>query len=102
MRVAEYVVDAAVAVNAAGHAVVGAAEQGQAVFDGAENRIGHVLPLLGTVAEPAVIGEVDEEIQVVLRRRAGHAGERVFKADQRGRFGFVGGLGRNRRRNPDK
>src|ERR1700723_3857404 len=57
MGVAKNVVNAAMSVNVARHTVVGAAEQGQAVFHGAENGVGHVLPLLGTVAEPAVIRE---------------------------------------------
>ena len=79
--VAKNVVQAAVTVNVARHTVVGAAEQGQAVFNGAESGVGHVLPLFGTVAEPAVIREVDQKIQVVLRRRAGHAGEGILKAN---------------------
>ena len=64
------------------HAVVGAAEQGEPIFHSAKNRIGQVLPLFGAFAEPAVIGEVNEKIHIVLRRIARRAGECVFKADE--------------------
>jgi len=52
-----------------------------------------VLPLLGTVAEPAVVREVDEEIEVILRGLAGDGGEGVFKANEDGGLGGVAGRG---------
>ena len=50
--------DPAVGVNPAGHAIVGAADERQAVFDGAKNGGGGVLPLFRTLAEPAVVREI--------------------------------------------
>lgn len=45
-------------IEPAGDAIVAAAEQGNAIFRGAQCRAGEVLPLRGALAEPAVVGEV--------------------------------------------
>src|ERR1035437_1278031 len=42
-----------------------------------------MLPLGGTFAKPAVVGEVYQEVGVVVRGFAGGARESVFEADQR-------------------
>ena len=83
--VAKDLAQAAVGVHPAGEAVVGAADEGEAVFDGAEQGGGGVLPLGGTFAEPAVVGEVDQEIGVVVSGFAGGAGERCPRSRSRAR-----------------
>ena len=69
------------AVDQAGHTVVAATEQGESIFHGPEYAVGHVLPLLCALAKPAVVGEVDEKVIVILCRITRAAGEGVFKTN---------------------
>ena len=81
--IGEKLVHAAMRINQAGDAVVGAADERQVVFDGAENGGGSVLPLLGTLAKPSVIGQVNQKISVVVRCIPAKFCEHIFKTDER-------------------
>ena len=72
-------------INPAGHAVVAAAEQGNAVLHGAECSTRGVLPLRSALAEPAVVREVHEKIGVVVHVFADEMGKRVLETDQWGK-----------------
>jgi len=74
----------ALGIDPAGDAVVAAAEQGAAIFHRAQGGAGEVLPLRRALTEPAVVGQVHEQIGVDVDVVADVMRERVFKADQRG------------------
>src|ERR1035441_4294177 len=71
--VVEDLAQAALGVNPTGEAVVGATDEGQPVLHGAEDGGCGMLPLCGAVPKPAVVGEVDQEISVVVSGFAGGA-----------------------------
>ena len=57
----------ALGIDPAGQPVVGAADQRQPVLDRAEHGAGRLLPLRRAFAEPTVVGEVDEKVEMALR-----------------------------------
>ena len=75
-------VQAAPGIHPAGQSVVGATDQGEIVLDRAEDRPDGLLPLCRAFSEPAVIGQVEEEIGVGEDRFAGQMRENVLEADQ--------------------
>jgi len=81
--VAEEVTDAALWIDPAGDAVVAGTYERHAVLDGAEHGVGEVLPLLGAFAKPAVVGQVDHQVGVVVDVLAGAMGETILEADER-------------------
>jgi hypothetical protein len=79
-RVGEFVGDSACGGDDGGDAGVGGADHGGAEFDGAEDAVGEVLEGAGGVFEPAVVGEVDEEVGTHGGIAADKRGDDVFKA----------------------
>src|ERR1035441_972015 len=69
-------------VRPAADAVVGAADEGETVLDGAEHRSGGMLPLGGAFAKPTVVGEVHQEIDVVVGGFTAKVRKYVFEANQ--------------------
>ena len=70
-----------VCINPAGQSVVGAADHWQTVLHGAENGVGRLLPLSGSLAKPAVIGQIQEQICVVLHALTRQTGNDVLRLD---------------------
>ena len=81
------------AVHATSNAIIATTDERDAVLYGPEDRIGEVLPLLGALAEPAIVGEVHEKVDIILRGLPGGGGEGVFKANERGQFDLAGERG---------
>lgn len=94
--IAKEFAEATAGIDPAGQAVVGAAEQGNAILNGTERSTGGVLPLGRAVAEPAVVGEINKEVGVVIDRFADEMPERVLEANQGS--GLDGAVGRDYRR----
>ena len=63
--------DAPARIDPAGQAVVRATDERPAVFNRAEDGVCGMLPLRGAFAEPAVVGQVQKEIRVVVHVAAG-------------------------------
>src|ERR1017187_754330 len=80
--VAKDLAQSAMGVRPAGDAVVGASDERETVLDGAEHGGCGVLPLGGAFAKPTVVGEVHQEIDVVVGGFTAKVGEDVLKADQ--------------------
>jgi len=78
--------DPAIPINPAGDAVVGAADERQIIFHRAKDGIGHVLPLLGALPEPAIVGQVYQKIRVITCRVACEFREDILKTNQRRSF----------------
>src|SRR5437870_5204756 len=55
----------------------------QTVLHGAENGVGRLLPLRGALTKPAVVGQVQEQICVVIRALARQTGNDVLETNQR-------------------
>ena len=60
--------DTAIAVDRCGNAVVRSAHERQARLDGAELRLPEMLIGSGRVAEPGIVGDVDEQPRIRARR----------------------------------
>lgn len=74
--------DAAEGVDVAGDAGVGGAEHGAAEFDGAEAGVVEVDLGFVTLKEPAVVGDVGEDLRAGADELAGDAADGVFEADE--------------------
>src|SRR2546429_173924 len=72
----------AAGIDPTGQTVVRAADQRQAVFHRAKDRVGRLLPLRGSFAEPTVVGEVQQKINVVIRALARQTGNDILETDQ--------------------
>ena len=82
--VPKHLAQAAARVHPARQAVVRAADERQAVLHCAEERARGVLPLGRALAEPAVVGQVHQEISVVVGVFAGEVREDVLETNQHG------------------
>src|ERR1035441_2092803 len=78
----EDLAQSAMGVRPAGDAVVGAPDERETVLDGAEHGGGGMLPLGGAFAKPTVVGEVHQEIDVVVGGFTAKVGKDVLEADQ--------------------
>src|ERR1051325_9561432 len=76
------VVHRAVRVYPAGESVVGTSDERQPVFYGTEGGGRGVLPLRGALVEPAIVGQVQDEICLVVHRGAGQVRKDIFEANQ--------------------
>src|SRR5438046_1346623 len=75
---------AAVYIDPAGQAVIGTTQQGQSIFNSAEQGGDRVLPLGSTFTEPPVIGDIDEKIGVAINILSCEVRENIFKANKDG------------------
>ena len=73
--------DAAIRVNDGGDAGVGAAADCAVVFQGPETDIHQVLPRSRGVAEPGVVGQVDQNIGAGGKKAGSKGRKNPFKAD---------------------
>src|SRR6476646_941944 len=83
-RVKKNVMNATCVVHPAGQAVVGAADKRSAVFDGAKNCGGCVLPLRSTFAKPTVVRNVNEDVGFFRHVFAHEMRKGIFKTNQNG------------------
>ena len=83
-RSLKHLADATRGIDPAGEAIIGTADEGDVIFNGAKDSGCGVLPLSGTFAEPSVVGEVDEEIGIGKSVVASQVWEYVFEANEDG------------------
>ena len=75
--------DAAEFIHETGDAGVGGADHRASCFDAAENCVGQMLPRAGGAQEPAVVGDIDEQVRAFDYELSRQFSDCIFKANQR-------------------
>ena len=72
--------EAALRIDPAGQTSIGAARQGNAIFNGSKQSRSRMLPGSGALAEPAVIRHIDEKVGIGPGRLTAKLGENILEA----------------------